>query len=92
MEVLYDFLRGVAEEILNPLILLLLALAFLLFFWGVFDFIRNAGESEKRAEGQKAILWGIIGISIMFGAYGILNIGTATFGIDPVERGFLQTQ
>ncbi len=92
MEVLNNFLSGVAREIVNPLILLLIAVAFVLFFWGVFDFIRNAGESEKRAEGQRAILWGILGIAIMFGAYGILRIGTDTFGIDEVERGFLQAE
>ncbi len=79
-------------EIVNPFILLLIAVAGVLFSWGVFSFIMNAGESEKRAEGQKAILWGILGLAIMFGAYGIINIGTATFGLEEVKPGFLQKQ
>ena len=91
MEVLNNFLLNVAEQIVNPLILLLIAVAGALFSWGVFNFIANAGESEKRAEGQKAILWGILGLAIMFGAYGIINIGIDTFGIDKeVKPGFLQ--
>ncbi len=92
MEVLNGFLVKVAEQIINPLILLLIAVAGVLFTWGVFRFIANAAESEKRAEGQKAILWGIIGFAIMFGAYGILNIGIATFNIEsgPIEQGFLK--
>jgi hypothetical protein len=90
MEVLTGFLRALTTEIINPLILLLIAVAGLLFVWGVFTFIRNAGESEKRAEGQKAIFWSIIGLAIMFGAYGIINIALDTFGICNVEPGFLQ--
>jgi TRAP-type C4-dicarboxylate transport system permease small subunit len=89
MEVLNNFLIKVAEQIVNPLILLLIAVAGILFAWGVFTFIANAGETEARSQGQKAILWGIVGLAIMFGAYGILNVGTATFGIKQVQPGFL---
>jgi TRAP-type C4-dicarboxylate transport system permease small subunit len=89
MEVLNGFLAKVAEEIVNPIILLLIAVAFLLFIWGTFNFIRGAGDSEKRSEGQRAIFWGILGLAVMFGAYGIINIALETFNIDSVEKGFL---
>jgi hypothetical protein len=91
MGVLNEFLGKVAVEIVNPFILLLIAVAGVLFSWGVFSFIMNAAESEKRAEGQKAILWGILGLAIMFGAYGIINIGIDTFDIQvDAKPDFLQ--
>lgn len=77
-------LTNIVEQIVNPIILLLSAGAFAIFLWGVFIFIKNAGDETKRAEAQSAILWGIIGLIIIFGAYGILNIATATFGLKQV--------
>ena len=31
-------------------------------------------------------MWGIIGLVIIFGAYGIINIALGTFGVDPIQR------
>ncbi len=85
MSVLNDFLGKVVREIVNPIILLLSAAAFVLFIWGVFQFIRPE-NAEKREEGRQAILWGIIGLVIIFGAYGILNIALGTFNLGPVQN------
>lgn len=73
-----EFLGRVVVQVINPLILLLAAVAFVLFLWGVFQFIRQAGDEGKRAEGKSAILWGLIGLVIIFGAYGIINIALGT--------------
>lgn len=80
------FLGKVVVEIINPIILLLAAGAFVLFLWGVFEFIYRAGDEERRVEGRRAILWGIVGLVIIFGAYGIINVALGTFNIDPVTR------
>jgi cytochrome c biogenesis protein CcdA len=87
MAVLNQFLGKVVEQILNPIILLLTAVAFVVFVWGVFEFIRNAGDDTKRGEGKQAILWGIIGLVIIFGAYGIINLALGTFSIPLIQRG-----
>lgn len=76
-----QFLGKVIVQIINPIILLLAACAFVLFLWGVFEFIAHAGDETKRAEGKQAILWGLVGLVIIFGAYGIINIALGTFGI-----------
>ena len=86
MSVLSSFLGKVVVQIVNPLILLLAAGAFVVFLWGVFEFIRNAGDEGKRQEGKSAIFWGIIGLVIIFGAYGIINIALATFNIAPIHK------
>jgi hypothetical protein len=86
MSVLNSFLDSVVREIINPIILLLGAVAFVLFVWGVFEFIRGAAEEEKRAEGRKAILWGLIGLVIIFGAYGIINLALNTAGLESIDK------
>lgn len=81
MAVLNQFLTKIVVQIVNPIILLLSAVAFLVFIWGVFMYIYNAEDSKKRAEGQSAIMWGLVGLVIIFGAYGILNVLTTTFNL-----------
>lgn len=85
MQVLDQFLGKVVVEIVNPIILLLSAAAFVLFIWGVFEFILHAGDETKRAEGKKAIMWGLVGLIIIFGAFGIINIALGTFSLGRVQ-------
>lgn len=84
--VLDTFLGKVVVQIVNPIILLLAAAAFVLFLWGGFQFIRKAGDETARAEGRQAIMWGLIGLVIIFGAYGIINVATNTFNLAPVTK------
>jgi TRAP-type C4-dicarboxylate transport system permease small subunit len=81
MSVLNQFLSKVVTQIVNPIILLLSAVAFLLFLWGVFVFVAHAGDEAKRTEGKRAIMWGLVGLVIIFGTYGILNIALGTFDL-----------
>lgn len=89
MKVLAEFLDKVVAQIVNPLILLMAAVAFVVLVWGIFEFIRGAGDDTKRKEGRRAIGWGLVGLVIMFGAYGILNVALKTFNLKEVPRGFL---
>jgi len=69
--------------ILNPIIGLLFGLAFMYFIWGVVKYALHGEEEKSRSEGRNAILWGIIGMFIMFGVFGILNLIIGTIGADP---------
>lgn len=86
MSKLEEFLARVVEQIINPLILLMAGAAFVVFVWGIFEFIVHAADETKRAEGRKAIGWGLIGLVIIFGVYGILNVALGTFGLDPIQK------
>ena len=86
MSVLNQFVDKVVVQIINPIILLLSAVAFVIFIWGVFEFVMGAGDPKKREEGQKAILWGLVGFVIMFGAYGIINLALGTFNLSPIQK------
>lgn len=86
LTVLNNFLSKVVVQVINPLILLLAASAFVVFLWGVFGFIAHAGDAGKREEGRDAILWGLIGLVIIFGVYGIINLVLGTFTLPPIKQ------
>jgi hypothetical protein len=79
---------NVNRVILNPIIVLLFAIAFLYFFFGLFQFINSAGEAEGREEGKKKVIWGLVGMFIMFSAYGLIHLVLSTFGLS--EPAFIQ--
>lgn len=83
---LNKFLGKVVVQIINPIILLLAASAFVVFLWGVFEFIAHAGDAGKREEGKQAILWGLVGLVIIFGAYGIINLALGTFNLPHIQK------
>ena len=58
------------------------ALAFLVFIWGVFKyFLLNQDSDESRAEGRSFILWGILGMVLLFGVWGVVNLLITTLGL-----------
>jgi TM2 domain-containing membrane protein YozV len=83
------FLNKVNQYIFNPLIYLVFAIAFLIFFWGIVQFINSETVDNKRDDGKKKILYGLIGMFIMFSAYGLIRLLLDTFGISgPRYMGF----
>ncbi len=91
MPVINSFLDSVIVQIINPIILLLSAGAFVVLAWGIFEFIWKADDDKARETGRRAILWGFVGLAIIFGAYGIINTALGAFNIAPVTK-VTQTQ
>jgi hypothetical protein len=73
-----QFITKVQDNILTPIITLLSLAAFLIFLWGIVEFIAGADNEEKRKAGQQHMLWGIIGLAIIFGANAIVSLIKAT--------------
>lgn len=71
-------LEGIVDviktDILNPLITFLIAVATVVFMWGVIQFVIHAGEDTDRQQGIRHIIYGIVGIVIMVSAWGIINL------------------
>jgi hypothetical protein len=63
-----------ADEILNPAIMLMFAIAIVVFLWGLFQFIYHADDPGAREDAKQHILWGVIGMFIMVSAYGIIYL------------------
>ena len=86
MDVLYKFTGKVVVQIINPIILLLAAGAFVVFIWGGYQFVAHAGDATKREEGRSALLWGLVGLVVIFGAYGIINLVLGWTGLNPIQK------
>jgi len=70
--------------IYSSVIPLIIALALAMFIWGVVQFVINDQEEAKKEKGKQFMIWGIIGLVVMFGVWGIVKIVGATFGIENV--------
>ena len=80
-----SFIANVNREIINPLILLLFALAVVYFLYGALEFLFNQQNDEKKTSGKSHMLWGVIGIAIMIGVWFILGVLLNTLGIPRSE-------
>lgn len=72
---------GLLNTVVVPVIF---AFAFAAFVWGVMSyFFIHGGEEAKREEGRKFVLWGILGMVVLFSVWGFVNIMLSTLGIAP---------
>ena len=84
------FIANLDRLIVNPLIVFLFALAAIYFLYGVFEFISNQENEEKKTAGKSHMLWGVVGLTIMMGVFVIMNIilrtiNTNTADINPEQ-------
>jgi hypothetical protein len=80
------FLCKVIVAIVDPLIVLISAAAFAYFLYGVAKFILDRSRGEEADAGKSHMLWGIVGLAIIFGAYGIINVSLGTTGLGSYSR------
>ena len=82
MDAATALLIKIADAILNPLILLMFAAAFLVFLWGAFEFVRHADSEDGRNDGRNHLLWGLVGMLIMLLALVIIQAVADTIGAE----------
>lgn len=87
---LFNILIWIKCFIVNAIIPLIFALAFLFFLWGIFKFMR-ASDAKSKQESQKLIWWGLIGLFVMVSVWGIIKILGTTLGIESTVP-MLQTE
>ncbi len=73
-----EIIGKIEDNIVNPILILLFAIALLVFIWGVFNYIVHADDPTKRSEGGKGMIYGVIGMFIMFSVFGIINLIAST--------------
>lgn len=67
---------GLINTVVVPFVF---AVAFLVFIWGVYTyFIAGGANEEKRSEGAKFVLSGLIGFAAMVTIWGLVNILVGT--------------
>lgn len=73
--------------ITNILLPLIFAAALLVFLWGVFNFfVWGGGNEDKREEGKKFMLYGLIGLAVMVAVWGIVNLLISILGVNPNQN------
>jgi uncharacterized membrane protein YidH (DUF202 family) len=80
MEYTFRLLRKFNEIILNPVIVLMFAVAVLIFIYGIFEYVRNSDSEEARETGRRHMVWGIVGMFIMLSVFGIMSVIINTVG------------
>ena len=76
---------ALANTFLNALIGLFITLAIVVFFWGLIQYLVNAGE--EKAKGLSIMFYGVVCIFVMVSIWGIIRLLQSTFQVtstDPV--------
>ncbi len=68
-------------NLVNQLIPLMMAIALLVFFWGLVKYIWNSGSEDAKEEGKNVMIAGIVGLFVMVSIWGIVGIIANTFGV-----------
>ena len=76
-----QLISNITNQVLNPLIILLFAVATMMFAWGIIQYVLGGqGSDQKMTQAKNAMLWGIIGMFIMASAWGIVSLLCDFFG------------
>jgi uncharacterized membrane protein YidH (DUF202 family) len=73
----FNYTQSVISQIrglINMATPVVIGLAFLFFLWGLMKFVLAAGNEDKREEGKKIMIWGIVAIFIMVSVWGIVQL------------------
>ncbi|MBX4210525.1 hypothetical protein KW783_00945 [Candidatus Parcubacteria bacterium] len=76
-----ELIGRINQYVLNPVILVLFAVATLIFLWGIFQFIAKVQSDSDRETGKRHIMWGLVGMFIMISVFGIIKVILDTIGV-----------
>jgi len=69
-------------RIIEYVIPLLIAVAVVIFLYGVVKYITAGASEESRKEARSVMLYGIIGLFVMVAVWGLVNILMGTFDLN----------
>ena len=78
---LQDLLGYVTCIIYKSVIPLFFAIGLAAFVYGVVQYVINDGEESKKAKGRQFMIWGLIGLTVMFSIWGLVSILSSTFNL-----------
>lgn len=73
-----ELLNRISIFIIDPIIFTLFTAAFVVFVWGLVQFVAHLDNEEARSTGSKHMIWGIIGMVVMVGVNSIIAIIQST--------------
>ena len=84
LDPLEDFVIAVGD-IVNKLVPLLIAIALVVFFWGLVRYVWRSGGGEGAKEGRDLMIWGLIALFVMVSVWGIIKLAQNALDIDSAE-------
>jgi hypothetical protein len=66
--------------LINLTLVVVLALALLVFLKGLASFIAKSGDAKSHAEGKNLMIWGLVGLFVMVSVFGIVRLLRDDFG------------
>ncbi|HCG99027.1 MAG TPA: hypothetical protein DE036_04295 [Actinobacteria bacterium] len=73
---------GIIDLINSVFVPVVMAIAFLVFLWGVYKYyIYNADSETERAKGHQTMLWGLIAFVVILSIWGLIAVIRTTFGV-----------
>jgi hypothetical protein len=71
-----DFYKSLVQGTVNDyLVPVLIAIAFIVFLFGVYKyFILGAADEKSRTDGKQFVLWGVIGLVVILSVWGLVNL------------------
>lgn len=67
-------MNSITKVIINPLIVLIFALAVVIFVYGLVRYLISPDSEEVRKSSKSSMFWGLVGIFIMVSVYSIIKI------------------
>ncbi len=75
-----SLIGAIEKVVINPLIIMMFAIALVYFMYGVTQFLLNPAKEEIRKSGKSHMLWGVVGMFIMVAVFGIMRLVLNTLG------------
>lgn len=75
-----DVVGRFTTYVIDPALLILAAAGFFFFVWGLVEFLWTLSQGGHPDEGKQHMIWGLLGMVIMFSVVGIIALINNTFG------------
>jgi hypothetical protein len=76
-QTLKDLSRSIVD-LIQSAIPILSSITFIVFLWGVKNYVASGGDETKIKDGRTMMIYGIIGLAVMLSVWGLVRILTNT--------------
>ena len=73
MERVTTIIGRFSDQVINPILWLLVVAGVVYFFWQIVRMIYKYDDTTALEEGKRNLIWGTIGVAIMVSAIGLIN-------------------
>ena len=88
MQAAHALVDRIITYIVDPAILLIFSVGFLMFMFGLVNFIANPEDATRRQTGVRHMIWGLVGMFVMIAVNGIIDIVIGTFDLQVPPQPF----